>query len=175
MTASVFHQGKLMGDRKNALFTNPVTFADAPKVFISEDKMFAFGISGKTISAETKPRYEEIIRKIIENMTISGADRKAVDQIVEIEKGPIDFTHGIICTKTQQFLIQDIGKVYVRRFDGATHGCGTGGAQMAVMLRCGLSPTQAYNKITMIDHLSGAKFDSIDTSRLKPFVIKGDK
>lgn len=34
MTAIVFHQGKLMGDRKNALFTNPVTFVDAPKVFV---------------------------------------------------------------------------------------------------------------------------------------------
>lgn len=175
MTAIVYHQGKLMGDRKNVLFTSPVTFIDAPKVFISEDKMFAFGISGKTISAENKPRYEEIIRKIIEVMTLSGTDRKALDQIVEIESGSIDFTHGIICTKSQQFLIQDIGKVYIRRFDGGTHGCGTGGSIMAAMLRCGLTPTEAYRRLPKVDHLSGAKFDSIDTSRLRAFVIKGDK
>lgn len=175
MTAIVYHQGKLMGDRKNALFTNPVTFIDAPKVFISEDKMFAFGISGKTVSVENKPRYEEIIRKIIETMTLSGTDRKALDQIVEIDDVQIDFTHGIICTKTQQFLIQDIGKVYVRRFDGGTHGCGTGGAIAAAMLRCGVTPTETYRRLPKIDHMSGVKFDSIDTSKLKAFVIKGDK
>jgi hypothetical protein len=173
MTAIIFHQGKLYGDRKQVTFTNPITYIDGEKIIVSKDKSFAYGVSGKAITAVQRDKYEVLIRKVLETMIIHGGDRTKLSQIVGQVDSDIDFTNGIICTKDVQYAIKDAAHVFAVRLDGRTHACGTGGSMLASLMRCGLTPTEAYKRLPQLDYLSGSVFDVIDTARLKQFVIKG--
>ncbi|MNP89167.1 hypothetical protein D3C85_15700 [compost metagenome] len=173
MTAIVFHQGKLMGDRKHTILTNPTTFVDGSKIFISDDKSFAYGVAGRSITPEQQVQYENIIRTLLEYMIVHGDDRKNIKEIVPKMDENIDFTTGILVTRCRQYIIQDIGKGIIRRLDGASHGTGTGGNIVVSMLRCGMLPHAAFDRIGKLDHLTGSVFDTIEAKRLRPFVIKG--
>ena len=175
MTAIVFHQGNLLGDRKHVQITTPVTFCDGPKVFTSKDKTFAYGISGKTITEGQRDKYEKAIRNLIEKMIMSGLDRANLGNLEKKLDSNMDLTSGIFATRDNQYYIHDIGVVYIMRLDGSTHSCGTGGRYIASMLRSGLSIKDSYAKVGYLDNLTGDVCDVIDTKRLKPFVIKGER
>jgi hypothetical protein len=173
MTAIVFHQGKIYGDRKQVSFTTPVTFIDGEKVLISKDKSFAYAVSGKSVTELNRDKYESLFRALITAMYLNGRDCIKLTDLNLSHGNDIDFTNAIICTKNVQYALKDTGIVFVVRLDGKTHACGTGGPMLASLLRCGLTPNEAFKRLPTLDYLSGSTFDTIDTTRLKQFVIKG--
>lgn len=171
MTAIVFHDGKLIGDRKQVALTNPIAFHDGPKVFISKDKQFAYGCAGDAISESVRDALELKLRVLLERVTVEPEAVMSVeDALGEHSLG--NFVHGTLVTRDLQIGLFAGGN-RVRRLEGHTHGIGTGGTLLASMLVCGMELKEAAIATNRLDHLTGSKVDVIDTSKLKPFVIKG--
>lgn len=170
MTAIVYHDGKLIGDRKQVALVIPTAFEDGPKVFISRDKQFAYGATGSAIDDSIRDELEHKLRVVLERLVI---DKRDVVPLEDILEDKIDcFTHGTLMTRDQQFGIMSYGSRF-RRLAGHTHGCGTGGNLLAAMLKCGMTIKAAMPVVERLDLLTGSKVDVIYASRLKPFVIKG--
>lgn len=171
MTAVVYHDGKLIGDRKNVVLTLPTTFVDAPKVFISKDKQFAYGVAGSTINESIRERLEQQLRVLLEYAVLAKEDVIEVCKL--FEDTYIDgFAHGTIMTRELQWGIFGSGGK-ARRLDGHTHGIGTGGNLLASMLICGMDLKKAMPVVNHMDMLTGTKVDVIHANKLKPFIIKG--
>lgn len=171
MTAIVYHDGKLIGDRKNVALTLPTAFVDAPKVFISKDRQFAYGVAGTTINDSIRPEMEQQLRVLLEHAVLAKEDVIEVSKL--FKETYIDgFSHGTIMTRELQFGIFGLGG-RARRLDGHTHGIGTGGNLLAACLICGVDLKQAMVVVNRIDMLTGTKIDVIHANKLKPFVIRG--
>ncbi|MNH59230.1 hypothetical protein D3C73_110580 [compost metagenome] len=170
MTAIVYHDGKLIGDRKQVALVIPTAFEDGPKVFISRDKQFAYGATGSAIDESIRDELELKLRVVLERLVI---DKRDVVPLEDILEDKIEcFLHGTLMTRDQQFGIMQYGSRF-RRLAGHTHGTGTGGTLLASMLKCGMSIKAAMPVVERLDLLTGSKADVIYASRLKPFVIKG--
>ncbi|MNB58519.1 hypothetical protein D3C87_332730 [compost metagenome] len=170
MTAIVYHDGKLIGDRKQVALVIPTAFEDGPKVFISRDKQFAYGATGSAIDESIRDELELKLRVVLERLVI---DKRDVVPLEDILEDKIEcFLHGTLMTRDQQFGIMQYGSRF-RRLAGHTHGTGTGGTLLASMLKCGMSIKAAMPVVERLDLLTGSKVDVIYASRLKPFVIKG--
>ncbi|MNW89889.1 hypothetical protein D3C86_191880 [compost metagenome] len=170
MTAIVYHDGQLIGDRKQVALVIPTAFEDGPKVFISRDKQFAYGATGSAIDESIRDELELKLRVVLERLVI---DKRDVVPLEDILEDKIEcFLHGTLMTRDQQFGIMQYGSRF-RRLAGHTHGTGTGGTLLASMLKCGMSIKAAMPVVERLDLLTGSKVDVIYASRLKPFVIKG--
>jgi len=172
MTSIVVFEGKLYGDRKLSSFGSPMSFSDGTKIHISKDKQFAYGIAGYILEPQNKPKMEALLRKCLEHMVASGKDGAKVADILEGTKEIDMFSSGVIITRDQQWMTH-YGGENLRKLDGQPHGMGTGGIYMVSMLRCGMSVTEAAKATSVLDYLSGDKYDIIDSQKLKPFVIQG--
>jgi hypothetical protein len=171
MTAIVYHDGKLIGDRKQVALTIPTAFEDGPKVFISRDKQFAYGATGSAIHDSIRDELEAQLRMVLERLVLDKRDVVPLADIMGDDKIEC-FTHGTVMTRDHQWGIMSYGSRF-RRLEGHTHGVGTGGTLLASMLVCGMSLKDAMPVVERLDHLTGTKVDVIYASRLKPFVIKG--
>lgn len=170
MTAIVYHDGKLIGDRKQVALVIPTAFEDGPKVFTSRDKQFAYGATGSAIDESIRDELELKLRVVLERLVI---DKRDVVPLEDILEDKIEcFLHGTLMTRDQQFGIMQYGSRF-RRLAGHTHGTGTGGTLLASMLKCGMTLKAAMPIVERLDMLTGSKVDVIYASRLKPFVIKG--
>lgn len=165
MTTIVYHDGQLIGDRKQVALTNPTSFRDGPKVFVSKDGQFAYGFSGDAISESSRDDIEATVRSIIQKAIISSSAR--VD-LLHIDLPGL--STGIIATKHSAWMFA-LGKSEVTVLDGHTHGAGTGGSFMGALLMCGMSLEDAKVACAQFDPLSGSEMDVIDTRNLEDFVI----
>lgn len=171
MTAIVYHDGKLIGDRKNVVLTLPTAFVDAPKVFVSKDKQFAYGVAGSTINESIRDKLEQQLRVLLEYAVVAKED--VIDVSKLFEDTYIDgFSSGTVMTREVQFGIFGAGGK-ARRLDGHTHGIGTGGNLLASCLICGLDLKKAMVVVNRVDMLTGTQVDVIQASKLKPFIIRG--
>lgn len=172
MTAIVYHDGQLIGDRKQVALVIPTAFEDGPKVFISKDRQFAYGGAGNAISESVRTELELKLRVLLERLVIDQRDTCEVTDFLPETIG--NFTQGTIMTRELQWGIFSMG-LRVRRLDGHTHGLGTGGTLLASMLICGMTIKDAMPVVNRIDHLTGTKVDVIRADKLKPFIITGAK
>ena len=170
MTAIVYHSGQLIADRRNILLGLPMYPVDEEKIFVSQDRQFAYGIAGKGVSPTQRAKVEEVLRHVISTMMVSGADHKALKEITDY---PLD--QGFVVTKNLVLSILDLHEMEVRVNPGITMGCGSGGLAASILFRMGKSIKEVESMLRRHDPLSGDKFDVIKVKSLKPFVIAKSK
>lgn len=169
MTAIVFHDGKLIADRKQVTLVSPVQFTDGPKIFVSKDKQFAYGVSGHTLNEGTCLRLEKSLRTLIEFLIVTDKDVFKVSDALDVPKIE-GATSTTFMTRDFQYGFIEMGSK-VRRLDGRSHSIGTGGTLLVGMLRCGMSLKEAIKMTASLDPLTGVDLDIIHANKLKPFVI----
>lgn len=169
MTAIVFHDGRLIGDRKQVTLVSPVFFTDGPKVFISKDKQFAYGVSGHTLNEGTAARLEKDLRTLLEFLVVVDQSVFKVEEALGIKR--IEGVHSAtFMTRDFQYGLIE-GGAKVRRLDNRPHAIGTGGTLLVGMLRCGMTLKESIKMTASLDHLTGTELDVIKASKLKPFII----
>lgn len=174
MTTIVHHDGVLYADQCHIRAGRPITTYQATKLFMSEDKQFAYGVSGSVIRQEDRPAAEAVLRKFIEDVLVAKlGDIAKLNDFTDgaaLTKALLD-GHAIIITKQRVFSVTPVGFA-----DGTnlTTGIGTGGFLVVGMIRGGMKPKEAFANLGDIDPYTTGHVDSVSMRSLKPFVIKGD-
>lgn len=168
MTTIAYYQGQLIGDRKQVALTDPTSFRDGTKAFVSEDGSFAYGFSGDAVSESMRKTIEGAIRRIIQKVLLSSSATVDIDnsELVLI-KG---LSVGVIATKQNAWFLNSFRGTALD-LDGHAHGCGTGGAFLCALLTCGMTLEEAMVKCAEFDPMSSPNMDIIKLDELEDFVI----
>lgn len=174
MTTIVHHDCVLYADQCHIRAGRPISTYAATKLFVSEDKQFAYGVSGTVIRPEDRPAAEAILRQFIEELMI--AKLGDIARLGEVKHGEalnkafLD-GHAMIITKQRAFSVTSIGYADAT---GLTSGVGTGGFLVVGMIKGGLTPKDAFARLGDTDPYTTGQVDSVSMRSLKPFVIKGE-
>lgn len=174
MTTIVHHDGVLYADQCHIRAGRPITTYQATKLFVSEDKQFAYGVSGAVIRPDDRPATEAVLRKFIEDVLVAKlGDIAKLSEFTDgtaLTKALLD-GHAMIITKQRVFSVTPSGFA-----DGTnlTTGVGTGGFLVVGMISGGMTPREAFANLGDIDTYTTGHVDSVSMKSLKPFVIKGD-
>lgn len=175
MTTIFSKDGTLYADRKIAHYGNITSFTYGTKIFVSQDRQFVYGISGKLDRECERAKTESTIRKIVEHCILLTDEQRAFDINEQCSKYLEELDKDcIVLTKTKSLLLRSsLGKVW-----GGDHtpsyALGTGGWITHGRVIAGLTPEKAISDIGDYDPCTGGGVDKFSAKKLKPFVIKGE-
>ena len=177
MTSIIYHDGKLYGDRKVVVRGSPCQFIDEAKVTVSEDGEFAYGSTGWSIRDERRAATEKTIRDALEAMACRLPEKRkdVYDPGKDSEfKSLMGDVFGLVfCTRDQVFSYRSTSGHITQIRPDMSAGTGTGAAFILGMLEVGYTVHRAFHQIGFFDIMTGTKYDKIDLSKLKPFVVRG--
>lgn len=174
MTTIIHHDGVLYADQCHIRAGRPISTYAATKLFVSDDKQFAYGVSGTCIHPDDRPAAEVLLRQFIEEVMIAKlGDVARLGEFVSGEALNKAFLegHAVIITKQRAFSVTSNGYADAT---GLTSGVGTGGFLVVGMIKGGLTPKEAFARLGDVDTFTTGQIDSVSMKSLKPFVIKGE-
>lgn len=173
MTTIIHHNGSLYADRYHVRAGTPVHTFHAPKIFLSEDGQFAYGVSGRSIQASEHATVQKYLRKALEFL-LTRFPEDAIGTSKVFGPEAFDYMGGfggwIYMTKDHCFLSHDTN---TRDASGTTMGVGTGVWLAAGMIAAGMEPEIALASIGDLDVYTAGVIDSILNESIKPFIITG--
>lgn len=174
MTTIVFHEGSLYADRTHIRQGTPITAFLSRKIFVSADKEFAYGVSGRSVENRSASKIESCLRRGLEAlMTKEMGDEIPTSDVFKPEDNEYlkGFGSWIVMTKTRVFLVFNRDIIDIT---GTTNGVGTGKWLVYGMIASGISPFDALMGLADYDPFTGGGVDEIRSTDLEVFVIKGD-
>lgn len=174
MTTILIHENTLYADRRHIRAGNPVSSFIAKKIFISADKQFAYGTTGRCIEEGEHATYENILRLCLQKaMVIGTVDEIDTSSVLDDEDREKLTKYGswMVLTKTRSYAIYSSKTLNVT---GITNAMGTGKWFCCGMIAAGLSPEKALASLEDFDPHTGDGFDKITVKQLRNFVVKGE-
>lgn len=180
MTSVAYYKGQLMADRLQISLTSyPYSLLKGPKLFISNDREFAFAGTGPSIGEWLIPSLEVEVRGLLEFMYLS--DREIVtaeglsDKKVKYDLIAQHLSNAFIVTQDKIFLTSLYGMenvLKVSKLNDVPAGIGSSGTLLASLLAFGVSPKKAYKQVHRVDRLTGSEPDIVRVRDLNPFVVR---
>lgn len=185
MTTISFYQGKLHGDRMHVTFTSPMRREiGESKLYTSLDRQLIYGKTGLNVAPEDRKRVESDIRCLFEAM-LSANKNGRVFLSADGFRGYCPFI--VQCYPHSEFIVANSDGVAfsIKPFgdEWVIHGVmdcpaavGTGGWYLKGILAANPKTIEeAYAVLHTLDPVTSAEVTTLDPSKLKPFVIKGER
>lgn len=182
MSTIIYHNNRLYGDRKHTRLNIPREFyMGGPKIFISKDKQFAYGMAGVNIVPDDVKIIEAEIRRFTESLFAAARwgyqqnmDLISKTLMPELSKRYRLNSFVVMTTdKAYRFLRESAEEANTLFSDTRALSVGTMAAYALGLIDSGISMDQVYQYVSDADQFTSAEHDVIEASQLKPFIIEG--